>query len=220
MTETLVSRIARLIVGSAHTLIEKAENISPDAVMAQSVREIDQVIAEVRLDFGKSEAAKHLTLSQIAKLSAEHEQLGGQIEIAVAQGRDDLATAAIGRQTDIEDYLPVLRKSLEEQAERAAEFENYILALQAKKRELSQMLADFAAAPAAADTAESLDRQSRVKDAEAAFGRVLVRQAVGSSGLGLNQDAAKLKELADLQRQQRIADRLAAIKAGESAVKP
>lgn len=215
MTETLAARVTRLIVGGAHTLIEKAENLSPDAVMAQSVREIDQVIAEVRLDFGKSEAAKHLTQSQMAKLNAEHEQLSGQIDIAVAQGRDDLATAAIGRQTDIEDYLPVLQKSLDEQSERAAEFENYLLALQAKKRELSQMLDDYMTAPTAG-TADNTERQTRVDDAESAFGRVLARQG-NTGGPGIIQDAAKLKELAELQRNQRIADRLAAIKAGAIA---
>lgn len=215
MTETLAARVTLLIVGGAHTLIEKAENLSPDAVMAQSVREIDQVIAEVRLDFGKSEAAKHLTQSQMAKLNAEHEQLSGQIDIAVAQGRDDLATAAIGRQTDIEDYLPVLQKSLDEQSERAAEFENYLLALQAKKRELSQMLDDYMTAPTAG-TADNTERQTRVDDAESAFGRVLARQG-NTGGPGIIQDAAKLKELAELQRNQRIADRLAAIKAGAIA---
>lgn len=221
MTETLAARVTRLIVGGAHTLIEKAENLSPDAVMAQSVREIDQIIAEVRLDFGKSEATKHLTQSQIAKLNAEHAQLNEQISVAVAQGRDDLAAAAIGRQTDIEDYLPVLQKSLNEQSERAAEFENYLLALQAKKRELTQLLDDYAAAPAAVGAADNPDRQNRVDDAETAFDRALARQGtVGGSGLGVNHDAAKLKELAELQRKQRIAERLAAIKAGDSVVKP
>lgn len=218
MTETLAARVTRIIVGGAHALIDKAENLSPDAVMAQSIREVEQVVADVRLDFGKAEAAKHLTLSQILKLNAEHEQLSGQIEHAVAQGRDDLAAAAIGRQTDIEDYLPVLQKSLDEQAERAREFENYILALQAKKRELTQMLDDYSAAPAAAKAADNPDRQSRVDDAESNFDRVLARQSgISGSGQGINPDAAKLKELAELQRSQRIADRLAAIKAAGSA---
>lgn len=214
MTETLAARVTRIILGGAHALIDKAENLSPDAVMAQSIREIEDVVAEVRLDFGKAEAAKHLTLSQISKLTAEHEQLSGQIENAVAHGRDDLATAAIGRQTDIEDYLPVLQKSLDEQSERAREFENYILALQAKKRELTQMLDDYSVAPAAARAADNPERQTRVDDAESNFDRVLARQAgIGASGQGIQQDAAKLKELAELQRNQRIADRLAAIKA-------
>ncbi|MCK9605756.1 MAG: PspA/IM30 family protein [Methylomonas sp.] len=220
MTETLAARVARIIVGGAHALIDKAENLSPDAVMAQSVREIEQVVAEVRLDFGKAEAAKHLTVSQMSKLNVEHEQLTGQIEAAVTQGRDDLATAAIGRQTDIEDYLPVLQKSLDEQSEHACELENYILALQAKKRELTQLLDDYSAAPETARPAENPDRLNRVDDAESAFDRVMARQTgIGGPGQGINQDAAKLKELAELQRKQRIADRLAAIKANATATK-
>jgi len=217
MAETIATRVARIIAGGTHALLDKAENIAPDAVMAQSIREIDQVVAEVRVDLGKTEAAKHLILSQISKLNGEHEKLAEQIETAVKQGRDDLATAAIGRQSDIEDFLPVLQKSLDEQSDKAKECESYLLALQAKKRELEQMLNEFLAATAERGSAsaqvEGANRQGRVENAEASFGRVLARQTgVAGLGMGVSQDAAKLKELADMQRNNRIAERLAALK--------
>jgi phage shock protein A len=192
--------------------------------MAQSIREIEQVIAEIRLDLGKAEAAKHLVTSQIAKLQNEHEQLSTQISVAVNQQRDDLAEAAIGRQTDIEDFLPVLQKSLAEQSERSSLLASYITALLAKKRELEQILNNYLATQAepnftTPDQPSSLDQQSRIDNAESAFERVLSRQ-LGVSGLQMGglDDAAKLKELADLKRNNRIAERLAAIKlASESA---
>lgn len=218
MADTIATRVSRIIAGGAHALLDKAENLAPDAVMAQSIREIDQVIAEVRVDLGKAEAAKHLVLSQMAKLNAEHEKLADHIETAVVQDRDDLASAAIGRQADIEDLLPVLKKSLDEQSERSKELESYIVALMAKKRELDQVLTDYqaslggqAATPAARDGS---DHHVRIDNAESSFGRVLARQT-GVTGLtgGISAEAGKLKELADMQRGNRIAERLAAIKA-------
>lgn len=218
MSESIATRVARIIAGGTHALLDKAENLAPDAVMAQSIRDIEQVASEVRVDLGKAEAAKHLVLAQMAKLNDEHAQLAGRVEAALGQQRDDLASAAIGRQADIEDYLPVLQKALDEQTARAKDLASYILALLAKKRELEQVLAEYqrhqgggqADAPPQASPA---GRQARVDDAEAAFERVLARQT-GVSGLtgATVEDAAKLKELAQLQRDNRIAERLAAAK--------
>jgi phage shock protein A len=223
MADSIATRVSRIIAGSAHALLDKAESLAPNALMAQSIREVDQVVAEVRGDLGKAEAAKHLLLSQVAKLNAEHESLGEQIETAVALRHDDLAGVAIGRQTDIEDLLLVLQKSLHEQIERGKELESYIVALLAKKRELEQILNDYLAtlaqppsAPGAAGFADAAGRQARVDGAESSFGRVLARETgVAGVGTGLNGDAGKLKALAELQRNNRIAERLAALKAAK-----
>jgi phage shock protein A len=217
MTDSITTRVARLIAGGTHALLDKAENLAPDAMMAQSIREIEQVIAEIRLDLGKAEAAKHLVTLQITKLQQEQQTLDTQITVALAQQRDDLATAAIGRQTDIEDFLPVLQKSLSEQTERGTVLVSYITALLAKKRELEQILTHYLATQT--ESAQStthtnpLNAQTRVENAETAFERILARQ-LGVSGLPMEQleDAAKLKELADLKRNHRIAERLAAVK--------
>lgn len=217
MADSIATRVSRIIAGGAHALLDKAESIAPEASMTQSIREIDQVVGEVRGNLGRAEAAKHLVLSQIARLNAEHESLADKIDTALSGNRDDLARAAIGRQADIEDLLPVLQKSLDEQAEKAKELESYIVALLAKKRELEQLLADYRESVAnqrSVDTAGSgNDRQARVEDAAASFSRVLSRQtgASGLVGAGVG-DASKLKELAELQRDNRISERLAAIK--------
>lgn len=218
MADSIATRVSRIISGSAHALLDKAEDLAPEAVMAQSIREIEQVVGEVRADLGKAEAARHLVLTQIAKLNAEHEQLNERVELAVAQDRDDLASAAIGRQTDIEDLLPVLQKSLDEQTERAKELESFIVALNAKKRELDQALTDYQATLATQASGASPtggpDRKARVEEAESSFSRVMARQT-GAAGIvsGISSDAAKLKELAEMQRGNRIAERLAAVKA-------
>lgn len=222
MSEGIANRVARIVAGSAHALIDKAEDLAPETVMAQSIREVEIVVEELRADMGKSEAGKHLVVSQIAKLNAEHERLAEQIDVAIAQGRDDLACAAIGRQSDIEDQLPVLQRTLEEQSERSEELESYIVALQAKQRELEQVLADFIASRSdgseVVGSSPGQGRQQRVDKAAASFDRVMARQT-GVSGLNgpMLSAAGKLKELAELHRSNRIAERLAAIKATRDA---
>lgn len=224
MSDTITTRVARIIAGGTHALLDKAENLAPDAVMAQSIREIEQIISEIRLDLGKAEASKHLVTLQISKLQEEHEKLSSQISIAINGQRDDLAAAAIGRQTDIEDFLPVLEKSLSEQTERSTVLASYITALLAKKRELEQILSNYVATQSESSSTSAqpdlTEKQSRIEDAENAFERVLARQ-LGVSGLQMAQveDAAKLKELAELKRNNRIAERLAAFKLANQPVK-
>ena len=46
MADTIATRVARIIAGGTHALLDKAEDLAPDAVMTQSIREIEQVIAE------------------------------------------------------------------------------------------------------------------------------------------------------------------------------
>jgi hypothetical protein len=48
MPDTLRSRVARILAGSAHALLDKLEDVSPSAMLEQSVREVDSVIEEVR----------------------------------------------------------------------------------------------------------------------------------------------------------------------------
>jgi phage shock protein A len=219
MADSIAARVSRIIAGSAHALLDRAESMAPEAVMAQSLREIEQVIGEVRGDLGKAEAAKHLVLTQIARLNAEHDSLVEKINAALSSDRDDLAKVAIGRQTDIEDLLPVLQRSLDEQDDKARELESYIVALLAKKRELEQLLADFRdSQQVSRQTPEDVaydkgNRQTRVENAAASFDKVLSRQT-GMSGLAgaATGDAAKLKELAELQRDNRINERLAMMK--------
>jgi phage shock protein A len=218
MADTLASRVTRILAGSAHAFLDVVEDVAPEAMMRQAVREIDQVMSEVRADLGKVEAAKHLITSQINKLNTESEQLSAHIETALNRGEEDLARAGIERQTIIDDQSPVLQRSLTEQQEKARELEGYITALLAKRREMESELQQYLASRAHAGSAGSVsgkaNQDSRVEDARSAFDRVLARQT-GVSGLNPANagDALKLKELQDLARRNRIEERLAQLKA-------
>jgi phage shock protein A len=219
MADSISTRVTRIVGGSVHAILDAVEDAAPEATMGQAIREVDQVIDEVRTELGRAEAAKHLVTTQLNKLNTESERLASQVDVAIAQNREDLARAGLEKQINIEDQLPVLQKMLAEQSERSRDFEGYITALLAKKREMEEALREFIAArathmPTGAQTVQTGRAQSRVDNAGSAFDRVMARQT-GVSGLGATVTAnpTQLKELQDLQRSHRIEERLAKLRA-------
>lgn len=224
MSETLTQRVGRLIAGSFHSLVDAVENAAPESVMAQAVREIDTAIADVRADLGTVEAQRHLTAKRLAEESARHETLGEQAAFAVEQGREDLAQAALGRQIDIEAQLPVLESRLAALAEDRTRLEGYVVALQAKRREMLDALEDYRKAmeqkSSATGTSTGTSRagesvNDRAERAGAAFDRIFQRQTGLAGTRGADASAAQLRELETLSRDNRVAERLAQLKASK-----
>ncbi len=220
MSETLSRRVGRLVSGGFHALIDAAENLAPEAVMNESIREIERAVDEVRAELGKVLAQKHLAAKKMADESNRHEAIDANLQAAVDAGRDDLAEAGIAEQMDIEARLPVLENTIADCAAQEKELEGFIAALQAKKREMQQQLQDWRAAQQSMGTGKTAggngsDLNRIARDAEKsgnAFDRVMGRQNAVHSSTDAAQ-LAKLKELEDLSRNNRIAERLAALKA-------
>jgi len=220
MSETLSRRVGRLVSGGFHALIDAAENLAPEAVMNESIREIERAVDEVRAELGKVLAQKHLAAKKMADESNRHEAIDANLQAAVDAGRDDLAEAGIAEQMDIEARLPVLENTIADCAAQEKELEGFIAALQAKKREMQQQLQDWRAAQQSMGTGKTAsgngsDLNRIARDAEKsgnAFDRVMGRQNSVHNSTDVAQ-LAKLKELEDLSRNNRIAERLAALKA-------
>ena len=222
MSETLSRRVGRLVSGGFHALIDAAENLAPEAVMNESIREIERAVDEVRAELGKVLAQKHLAAKKMADESNRHEAIDANLQAAVNAGRDDLAEAGIAEQMDIEARLPILENTIADCVAQEKELEGFIAALQAKKREMQQQLQDWRAAQQSMGTGKTAggngsDLNRITRDAEKsgnAFDRVMGRQNSVHSSTDAAQ-LAKLKELEDLSRNNRIAERLAALKAGK-----
>jgi phage shock protein A len=226
MADTLKTRVGRVIAGSVHALLDKIEDQAPEAMMEQSIREADGVIDEVRHELGLLSANRHLSQQQHATLNGHHATLAAQIDEALAQGREDLVRAAVARQLDIEAQLPVLETTLAEQTRQEAELQGFVAALLAKRREMETALAEFRRSRAAAAAgpgaggggAAPSTAEHRMDKVTGAFDRLYERQTglTGTSrSVGLQQ-AAQLKELDDLVRNNKIAERLAQLKAGRA----
>ena len=224
MSETLSRRVGRLVSGGFHALIDAAENLAPEAVMNESIREIERAVDEVRAELGKVLAQKHLAAKKMADESNRHEAIDANLQAAVDAGRDDLAEAGIAEQMDIEARLPILENTIADCAAQEKELEGFIAALQANKREMQQQLQDWRTAQQSMGTGKTAggngngsDLNRIARDAEKsgnAFDRVMSRQNSVHSSTDAAQ-LAKLKELEDFSRNNRIAERLAALKAGK-----
>ncbi|MCF6235479.1 MAG: PspA/IM30 family protein [Gammaproteobacteria bacterium] len=222
MSETLTGRVGRIISGSVNTLVDAIENATPEMVMEQAVREIDSSVDDVRTELGRMMAKKHLANKRLMEESRKHKELAEKTNLAIEQGRDDLAEAAIAQQLDIEAQIPILENAIADAANQEKELEGYIFALQAKKREMKEELQLFHAAKkeaAASRNTNSTVRtnsnvQSRVEKATSAFERV-VENSTGmpsSHGPSDRKTAVQLVELEALARKNRIQKRLTAIK--------
>lgn len=223
MAEGLMNRVKRLVSGGVNSIVDAVENASPETVMKEAVREIDIAIDEVRDQLGLAIANKHHANKRLMEASAKHEELAEKLRLAVDQNRDDLAEAAIARQLDLEAQIPILEDALKDASEEETEFESYISALTGRRREMEEDLQTYLASrPKEADalvgSATSAAPDRKVENAETAFNRVL-RGATGVPGTASadRDTATKLAELEKVSRDNRIKERLAAVKAVKSS---
>lgn len=223
MKERLISRVGRIISGSVNSLVNAIENAAPETVLFEAIREIESAIDEVRNELGKVVAKKHLASTKLMEENKKHEDLSDKIELAVKENREDLAEAAISRQLDIETQIPILEATIADCTEQEKELENYVNALQAKKREMKEELIQFkntvkkeagssADNQIAPDNSKSLE--GKIAKAESVFDRV-IENATGIPGKQTSSDqktAAQMAELEALSRKNKIQERLAQIK--------
>ena len=74
MTESLASRVGRVLSGTINMLVDAVEDVAPEIVMGQAIREVDQAIDEVRAELGKFIAKKHLATTRIAEENRTQER--------------------------------------------------------------------------------------------------------------------------------------------------
>lgn len=221
MSESFANRVSRLISGSFNAMVDAVENASPEIVMEQSIREVDQAIGEIRNELGKVSANKHLASKKLMEENDRHEKFSEQISVALAQQRDDLAKVAIQRQMNIEAQIPVLESSVAEAADREKELEAYIAALKAKQNDMLNELDHFRAAQRSAKqeqvSAPHGSAQHAVDKATQAFERAFNSNSPVTTRNAMQQgDESKLAELEQLALDNRIQERLAALKAKQS----
>lgn len=221
MSDTLRQRVSRTIASGAHALLDKLEDAAPVAMLEQAVREVDAIADEVRAELGRTVANRHLAQQQHLHLNREHERLNEAVEQAMLNNREDLAKPAIARQIDIEVQLPVLETGLGELAAQEKELSGFVDALMSKQREMQTAISDFEKSRQATPSGATLSSgggtpmAAKLHAAQTAFDRTYQRQTgLDAAGRGATlEQAAKLKELGDLVRENKINERLAALKA-------
>ena len=225
MSETLISRVKRLVSGAVYDGVEAIEAAMPETAMREAIREIDRTIDDVREELRKVTGERHIAGKRIKLSNDKIQSLGDKIETALSADREDLAQAAIERQIDLEAQIPVLEETQEDATKRIAELNGYISALQGRMSEMEAELDAFKLSHAqeAGDLAMTdgfgqTDRhENRVQKAEQAFDRTM-KNATGVESIGRSdrETLAKLVELETVERQNKVSKRLDAYRANQA----
>lgn len=228
MSESLHLRVRRLISGSINGLVDAMESANAETVMRESIREIERAIDDVRNELGRVIAQRHHNERLAERTKAKRDELTERANVAVEQGRDDLAEVAIARCLDLEAQLPVLETTCSELATKRNELDGYVAALDARKREMERELAAYAEASATAAACMADDAnpnlstgskaERRADQAQRAFDRAMSGPSgVAGPARAERETLVKLGELERLARTTRIAERLEGLKAARKA---
>jgi phage shock protein A len=217
-TETVVTRIGRVIAGMTHAAINVAEDANPEAVMEQAIREIDGAADEVRGELGKAMAEKARLDLRRKELERERAELDDNVKLAVGKGRDDLAEAGIDRQLDIEAQLGVLARLAVDADDKIGQLNQTLDAVRASRREAETRLADLKRTrPTAVGGAGAPEGDTRVSKATGKVERAqaAIERLTGVPAGAPAGDQKALDDLNELARKHAVAERLARLKAGQ-----
>lgn len=216
---SLSSRIKRLLTANVHSLVSSLENLTPQALLEQYLREFDEVIDQSRSELGKQEAAKHQASRALIRFNNELENLSEQIEIALASNQEEAARAGIAKQIELEEQIDALNNSLNDVIDRITSTENDVLNLKVKRKEMEETLKELIIAQKESGTDASFDNvhssnKQKAEKLEDAFNRMMGKtsQLNGLISSGSDASPEQLRKLKEMQKEHRINERLARLK--------
>ena len=205
-TEGILSRIGRVIAGLAQGAADTLEGANATATVEQSIREIDAVADEARASAGKARAEEHRIKAKIAEINDEIDDLAGKIEVGLASGREDLVKPVVGLQIDLEAQRSALETALAEVSNRIEEAGKALQAVASARQDavarLNALKKSKGAAGATEGESASVRNEHRLARSLDAIERV-----TGVPGRPATA-ASEVEELARLQREKAIQDRL------------
>lgn len=205
-TEGILSRIGRVIAGVAHGTVDVLEGTNAVATVEQSIREIDAVAEDARAAAGKARAEEHRLKAKIAEINDEIEDLAGKIETGLAEGREDLVKPVIGLQIDLEAQRWALETALAEAVDKIEDAGKALQAVNSARQDAVARLAALKRSKAVQDGAEGASASVR-NDNRLARSLNTIERVTGVSGRPAT-GASEVEELARLQREKSIQDRL------------
>jgi phage shock protein A len=219
VAESIFMRVRRVISASIEDVVDAMERAGGTSVMREAIREVDRAIDEVRAEQEAATARRLQAQRQQRMFRGKLAALEEQARFAIAENREDLAEAAVSRQIDFEAQAKRLDAVQAEAEAEAKRLEECLVALTTRKSQMEEALAAFETAQRdAALGGEGPARPDRsterkVERAEEAFDRAMAA-AGGVAGISRAdaQTAAKVAELATLQKSAAVAQRMAALR--------
>jgi len=227
MAESIFARVSRLLSATVEDAVDRMEQAGGDAVMREAIREADRAIDQVKAEH-ESTMTRRLQAARQQKMLIERaEELTTKAKFALAEGREDLAEAALSRQIDFEAQAKDLDSVQQQAREEEQWLENGLAALGARKRQMEDALQAYLAArrdaasggdgPGRGPRGPGRSAEKKVDAAEQAFDRAMA----GAGGVGFARADADtincVAEIDGMQKSATVAERLAALKAQQAA---
>ena len=214
---SVFSRFTDIINANINSLLEKAED--PEKIIRLMIQEMEDTLVEIRSSAAKCIADRKEQRRYMEFLEREQQGWANRAELAVRQGREDLARAALAEKQALADEIEQTRhetKMLDEQLEK---FNSDITQLQgkltdAKTRQRSIVIRHKTANSQLAARKHIHDDKIdemlfRFESAEQRIDRV---EAQGES-LNMGRRKGLAEEIAGLEDNDRVEDELEALKA-------
>jgi len=214
---SVFSRFTDIINANINSLLEKAED--PEKIIRLMVQEMEDTLVEIRSSAAKCIADRKEQKRYLEFLEREQQGWANRAELAVRQGREDLARAALAEKQALADEMEQTRhetKTLDEQLEK---FNSDITQLQgklndAKTRQRSIVLRHKTATTQLAARKHIHDDKIdemlfRFENAERRIDRV---EAQGES-LNMGRRKNLAEEIAGLEDDDRVENELETLKA-------
>jgi phage shock protein A len=213
--DTILSRAGRLIAGIAYGAIDRAEDNNKVAVVKQAIREIEAAEKEARDNLAQARAEEYRLGARRGEIDRETTALAEKIRLAISEQRDDLASAGIARQMDLEAQFEVLSKAIDENSERIDTTLTTLRAILSGLQDAEMRLAELEASESGklddkSSTSGTAGRKSAPPIAKAGRAARAIARATGvPASVGPSPD---IDELSKLHRDKEIASRLARLK--------
>ena len=224
MVEQIFQRVRRILNARLEDAVDRMEQSGSDSVMREAIREVGRAIDQVQVDYEAAMSSRLLAVRQQKALREKAIELTAKAKFALAEGREDLAEAALGRQVDFEEQAGKLDAVWTQAAEEEARLSENLAALKTRKQQMEEALDAFLAsrrdAALGGDGPTKPPRcvERRVDRAEKAFERAM--SDAGGPGF-TRPDAEAINRVAEIDVMQKhalVAARLAALKQAPGSV--
>ena len=223
MTESIFTRVKRLLSAKIEDNVDAMERANSDATMREAIREIDRAIDEVRGQQEQVMTRRLQAARQHGMTKQKIDELTGKARFALGEGREDLAEGALARLGDLEGQLGKLDETQTMAREEEAKFDESLAALRARKRQMEEALAAYMIAKSDASmggdthSAPARNVERKVEGAEAAFDRAMTGAGGAEFQRGDLEAINKVAEIDTLVKHATVAERLAALKSETKA---
>jgi len=219
MTESITGRLCRIARARMEGLVDRMEQASSPAVMAEAVREMERLMEEVSREKDQATVRRLSAVRSQTLLRDRLLDLEGKARFAMSEGREDLAEIALSRQIDFEGTIVELDQTIAQ----AREEEDRLAAALGELRQRHDAMADSLRAYEATSTeadqsapTASASRTRAADRAEDAFRRAMGAGAEGIVAAAAADEATRkgLSEIDQMSRRKDIGARMDRLRLG------